>query len=178
MEHFSRPSEDNGYLANHIALLRYSFRHWTGRDLVNPRLIDRNAARYVFSGPFVLVSHDNSHDPIFNYANETALGLFGMSWEEFTRLPSRLSAQPVSQEERARLLAEVTTQGFIDHYQGVRIAHGGRRFRIEQATVWNVVDPAGVYHGQAATFRHWTFLGNDGETAPEGRTPAGQRSLA
>ena len=32
----------------------------------------------------------------------------------------------------------------------------GSRFRIERAVVWNIVDAAGVHHGQAATFAHWT----------------------
>lgn len=158
---FPRPAEDNAYLADHIALMRYSFRHWTGRDLLDSRLSDAEAARFAFGARFVLVSHDTGPDPIFTYGNETALGLFGLTWEEFTALPSRLSAAPVSREERARLLAQVSARGFIDDYRGVRIARGGRRFRIEQAVVWNLIDPTGVFHGQAASFAHWTFLDDE-----------------
>lgn len=155
---FPRPSEANGFLAEHVALLRASFRHWTGHDLVDPRLSALEAARQLFAARIVLVSHDTLPDPIFNYGNQAALALFGLTWEGFTALPSRCSAEPITQGERAKLLAEVSTKGFIDHYQGIRIAHGGQRFRIEQTTVWNVVDPSGTYHGQAAMFRHWTLL--------------------
>ena len=162
--HFPRPAEDNAYLADHIALMRASFRHWTGQDLIDPRLTAAAAARFAFGARFVLVSHDTAPDPVFNYGNETALGLFGMNWDEFTALPSRFSAAPVSRGERARLLERVATHGYIDDYQGIRIARGGRRFRIDRAVVWNLIDPAGMIHGQAATFPHWTFL-DDG--APE-----------
>ena len=50
------------------------------------------------------------------------------------------------------LMESVARQGFVDDYSGVRISGGGRRFMITDATVWNLVDEAGVYHGQAATF--------------------------
>lgn len=159
--HFRRPGEENGFLATHITLLRSSFRHWTGLDLVDPHFSAVDAARYIFAAPFAVVSHDTAPDPVFNYGNQTALALFGFSWEEFTDLPSRFSAEPATREERARLLSEVGTKGFIDHYQGVRIARGGRRFRIEQAIVWNLIDDASVFSGQAAMFRHWTLLDAD-----------------
>jgi len=155
---FPRPSEENGFLAEHITLLRYSFRHWTGHDLVDPPLSAVDAARYIFFGRFVLVSHDTAPDPVFNYGNQTALALFGLPWSEFTALPSRCSAEPVTQGERTQLLTEVSAKGFIDHYQGIRIAHGGQRFRIEQTTVWNVIDSSATPYGQAAMFRHWTLL--------------------
>lgn len=155
---FPRPSEENGFLADHIAMLRRSFRHWTGHDLIDPRLDEMEAARNVFFAPFVVVSHDTAPDPIFNYGNQTALALFGLPWEDFTSLPSRCSAEPVTLGERTRLLKEVNSNGFIDHYQGIRIAHGGQRFRIEQTTVWNVIDGTATYQGQAAMFRHWTLL--------------------
>jgi len=73
-------------------------------------------------------------------------------------MPSRLSAEPLAREERARLLAAVTARGFVDDYAGVRISRTGRRFRIERATVWNLADPAGLRLGQAAAFDRWTEL--------------------
>jgi hypothetical protein len=75
-----------------------------------------------------------------------------MTFEEFTKLPSRLSTDTLAQDAREKLLEQVAKQGFIDGYVGVRIAKGGRRFRIEQTTVWNMVDEVGVKHGQAAVF--------------------------
>jgi hypothetical protein len=65
----------------------------------------------------------------------------------------------VAQEERDRLLAEVTERGFIDNYSGVRIGRHGRRFLIEEAIVWNLLAPAGGAHqGQAAMFKRWKML--------------------
>jgi hypothetical protein len=46
----------------------------------------------------------------------------------------------------------VGRDGFIDDYAGTRISATGRRFRIERAVVWNLIDAAGVRHGQAAMF--------------------------
>ncbi len=161
---FPRPGEDNGFLTEHVDLLRLSFRHWTGHDLVDPRLQAVDAARAIFFAHFVVVSHDTSPDPVFNYGNQTALALFGLPWEQFTALPSRCSAEPVMQSERASLLSEVNAKGFIDHYQGIRVAHGGQRFRIEQTTVWKVLDRHGHPHGQAAMFRHWTLLDSEDAT--------------
>ncbi|MGL6039842.1 MAG: MEKHLA domain-containing protein, partial [Deefgea sp.] len=31
----------------------------------------------------------------------------------------------------------------------------GRRFWIENATVWNLIDEVGIKHGQAALLREW-----------------------
>ncbi len=158
MTQFAMPCEDNNYLAEHIAIVRNSLRHWTGRELVPPRMNDEEAARYVFQAPFVLVSHDTAKDPLFNYANQTGLELFAMTWEEFTALPSRLSAERSEVEERAELLARVTAQGFIDNYKGIRIGRHGHRFMIENVLVWNLLGPTGMPYGQAAMYDHWKFL--------------------
>jgi hypothetical protein len=153
------PSEENHYLSQHVALLRHSFRHWTGRALVPTGMGKEDAARYLFHAPFAVVSHDTAKEPIFNYANQTALSLFAMDWGDFTALPSRKSAQPAEQAERQRLLDEVAAHGFIDHYSGVRIGRHGRRFLIENAVIWNLLDPVTHAHkGQAALIKQWTFL--------------------
>ncbi|MFQ5582558.1 MAG: MEKHLA domain-containing protein [Mariprofundaceae bacterium] len=142
----------------HIAILRSSLKHWTGCDLVAPDLDDEQAAIAVHDAPFAIVSHGTEADPVFNYANRTALQLFEMDWDECTSTPSRLSAEPVSREERAGLLAEVSKNGFIDNYTGVRISKTGKRFLIENATVWNLLDENGAYCGQAAMFSDWKNL--------------------
>jgi hypothetical protein len=81
-----------------------------------------------------------------------------MSWEDFVQTPSRLTAEAPNRVERARLLAEVTARGYIANYAGVRISRTGRRFRIQAATVWNVVDESGAPSGQAATFDRWEWV--------------------
>ena len=73
-------------------------------------------------------------------------------------MPSRLTAEAPDREERARLLARVGTQGYIDDYAGVRVSRTGRRFRIARATVWNLLDDGGNHCGQAASFAHWQRL--------------------
>ena len=85
-----------------------------------------------------------------------ALALWEMDLATLTRTPSRLTAEPVHRDERARLLARTARDGFVDDYSGIRISSTGRRFRIEQAIVWNLVDAAGIRRGQAATFDRWT----------------------
>jgi hypothetical protein len=158
MPRFPEPAADNDYLADHVAILCDSFRRWTGRALID-RPDDRyDAARRLYFAPFALLSHAAGDDPIFNYANRTALQLFEMSWEELTALPSRRSAEPVQQERRAQLLSEVAQKGYIENYRGVRIASSGRRFLIEDATVWNMVTRRGTPYGQAAMFSVWLYL--------------------
>jgi hypothetical protein len=93
---------------------------------------------------------------VFNYGNRAALELFEMSWRDFVALPSRESAEPVNREERRKLLDRVSSHGFVDDYRGVRISSTGRRFRIEEATVWNVLDESNVYRGQAAVIFRWS----------------------
>ncbi|MFM8332240.1 MAG: MEKHLA domain-containing protein [Candidatus Methylumidiphilus sp.] len=154
-----KPCEANDFLCQHVALLRNSLRRWTGRELVDPRMGEREAARFLFNAPFAVLSHDTSLEPLFNYANQTALNLFAMDWEGITALPSRKSAEPEKQEERDRILAEVEAHGFIAGYSGIRIGRHGRRFVIEDAVVWNVAGPGGgPNRGQAAYFKSWKFL--------------------
>jgi hypothetical protein len=142
----------------HTQLLARSYRHCTGRDLLPGLFNPAGLARYVFEAPFVVVSHGTEADPVLNYGNQAALKLWEMSWEELTRTPSRLTAEAPERGERARLLAAVTARGFIDDYSGVRISKSGRRFRIERATVWNLVTERGEPGGQAATFDCWEYL--------------------
>lgn len=152
------PSAANGYLVDHISLLRRSYRQLLHRDLLATDLEAAAAAQAIYTAPFVVVSHDTAADPIFNYANQTALNLFEMTWAEFTALPSRQSAEPPNREERDRLLATVTRQGYIDNYSGIRISKTGKRFWIQDVTVWNLSDRDGTYQGQAACYSHWQFL--------------------
>ena len=152
------PTRENRYLDAHVARLVASFRHWTGRDLVEPSLSVEDQAREIFYAPFVVLSHDTAVDPVLNYANAAGLRIFELSWDELTAMPSRLTAQAPEQAERTRLLAEVSKQGYIDDYSGIRIGKRGRRFVIERATVWNLLDVDGAPYGQAATFAEWRFL--------------------
>jgi len=158
MTNWKEPAELNDYLEGHVRRLLDSFRHWTGTDLVQQEQSPREQARALFYAPFVVLSHDSGSDPLLNYANEAGLHLFELTWEELIALPSRLTAEPLHRDQRARFLGRVTQHGYIEDYTGVRISRSGRRFLIEQATVWNVRDEQGAPYGQAATFSRWRFL--------------------
>ena len=102
--------------------------------------------------PFAVLAHNTEPDPRFVYANEAAQRCFEYSWDEFTALRSRFSAEVADQAERQQLLDAVTRNGFMNGYRGMRVARSGRRFWIRDGVVWQLVDINGVQRGQAATF--------------------------
>jgi hypothetical protein len=148
------------FLNQHAALLIYSYSRLTGRNLIDPDILKASSskAEALFNAPFALVSHNGAADPVFNFGNKTALLLFEMTWEEFTALPSRFSAEPENREARAALLQQAAVRGYIENYQGIRIASSGRRFQIQHATIWNVMDGNLQVLGQAAMFNEWKYL--------------------
>ena len=139
-------------------LLMNSYRHWVGRDLLLRKGEPEAQAQALFLAPFVVVSHGTEEDPILNYGSHLAMTLWEMTWEELLQTPSRLTAEVVNRAEREWMLERARTRGYMDNYRGVRISHSGRRFLIENAIVWSVIDQSGRRLGQAATFSHWTFL--------------------
>ncbi|HEY4258950.1 MAG TPA: MEKHLA domain-containing protein [Schlesneria sp.] len=142
----------------HTQVLLDSYRHWTGKELMPRTGGNLEQAVALYQVPFVVVSHGTQTDPILNYGNAAALNLWEMPVEQLLQTPSRLTAEPVHRDERALLMARTTRDGFVDDYQGIRISAKGRRFRIDQATVWNLINAVGERVGQAATFSEWVFL--------------------
>lgn len=135
-----------------------SYRHWLGEGLIPQGLSPEETARQLFVAPFVVVSHTPGRDPVLNYGNQMALELWEMTWNSFIQTPSRLTAEILDRPERAELLRKVAVQGYSRDYRGIRITSKGRRFRMEDAIIWNLVDKTGEYRGQAATFGRWTWL--------------------
>jgi len=136
-----------------LRLIVESYRRLTGKLLLDAKPSDDTALRLaLWNAPHAIVAHGTEADPVFFYGNRLALKLFEMDFATFAKLPSRYSAEPLERDARARLLERVTRQGYVDDYSGVRIAASGRRFMIEAATVWNLIDEAGSHRGQAATF--------------------------
>ena len=152
------PSAENAYLANHIRHLITSYANLLRRPLIEKSFDGENLAKKLFFADFVLLSHDTSTPPIFNYGNLAGLSLFEMTWSEFTAMPSKYSAEPDERDDREALLNAVSTKGYIDNYRGVRISKTGRRFLIENATVWNLSDDNDRHIGQAACFKEWHYL--------------------
>jgi len=133
-----------------------SYRHHFRSHLVPPGSHHEEATA-LYDAPFVMLSALGpfGSDHIFNYANREALRLFDYPWDGLVGMPSSASAEPAHRGERRRLLDEVGRHGFIKDYSGIRISRTGRRFRILRATVFNLLDDAGNYIGQAATFSEW-----------------------
>jgi hypothetical protein len=152
------PIEYREFALRQAQLLVRNYKHFTGRDLLPMNLSPLEFPERLFEAPFVLLSHGTEADPVLNYGNRAALALWEMSWDEFTRLPSRLTAEAPEREERARLLAAVSKRGFIEDYSGVRLSRTGRRFKIARATIWNLILPEGAHYGQAAMFDHWDWI--------------------
>ena len=141
------------FIARHTGLLCASYTHWTGQLLSADC-----AAESLWHAPFAIVSHGVETEPIFNYGNALALSIFDYTWQEFTQLPSKQSAEPMNQTARRDLLDKVAKYGYVDDYEGIRIDSNGHRFLIQQATVWNLLDEHGNYYGQAAKIEQWQTL--------------------
>jgi hypothetical protein len=137
-------------------LLSGSYERLVGMPLIPPEQEKQNAARWLYeAAPFCVLAHNTARDPVFIYGNKMAQACFEYSWDELMSLPSSLSAEEVNREERQRLLNMVKKNGFATNYRGLRIAKSGRRFWIEDVTVWQLVDSKGDLHGQAAIYRQW-----------------------
>ncbi len=137
-------------------LLNESHRRLLGEPLVPADVPAGKMAEWLYDAPFGLLVHDGSDDPVFIYANQTAQKLFEYSWDEFVGLPSRLSAGEEDREERRILLEGVREKGFTTAYRGPRVARSGRRFFIDEVTVWNLaLDSGSVRTGQGALIRRW-----------------------
>jgi hypothetical protein len=73
----------------HALLLSESYEKVCGK----PFPVDfsnRPLAEALYYSSSCIVSHGTEKDPVFNYANRAAQELWGMDWEQFTRMPSRL----------------------------------------------------------------------------------------
>jgi hypothetical protein len=137
-------------------LLAGSYSRLLGGALIPPEHDNSLAAHWLYEeAPFCVLAHNTDPDPVFIYGNKAAQACFEYTWVELTSLRSRLSAEEPDREERQRLLERVERSGFATGYRGLRIAKSGRRFWIEDVTVWQLVDGNGILHGQGAIYRHW-----------------------
>lgn len=137
-----------------VAWLLASYARLLGRPLEPARVGDPDLPRWLYEdAPYCLLAHDGGADPRFLYVNRAAQRCFEYEWPELVGMPSRLSAEPDAREERQHFVEQVRQFGYGEGYRGIRIAKSGRRFWIENVTLWNVHDDEGVFRGQAATYR-------------------------
>ena len=141
--------------AAHSARLLDNYRRCFGCELI---LRGHDEAARLMAAPFVVLSHGTEPDPVFNYGNRCAQQLFEMDWSTLTALPSRYSAEAMHRRERQQLLDEVRHQGYSENYRGIRVSATGKRFYIESARIWMLLDNHGRTVGQAATFGEWQPL--------------------
>jgi hypothetical protein len=130
-----------------------------GRPLIEQKIKASAAATFknLYEAPYVLLSHELSDDPIFNFANLKGQNLWHMDWCTFTTTPSRKSAELDERSERKKLLDDVLKNGFTDSYNGIRMDSLGQRFTIQNVRVWNVIDENTIL-GQAACFDRWSVI--------------------
>ncbi|TCO09152.1 MEKHLA domain-containing protein [Natronoflexus pectinivorans] len=152
------PSNENGYLKDYIFLITSSLKNLTNIELVDFSLNLEEQAKQVFNSDYVLLAHNATQEPIFNYANKTALRLFEMSWDEITNMSSKYSAESDERAKREKVLADVTEKGYSKNYSGIRISKTGRRFKIQNAVIWNVYDSENNRVGQAAMFDEFEYF--------------------
>lgn len=134
-----------------------SFKHWTGKRLLEIEVTSEELAEALFMAPFPVASHGTEADPIYNYGNRLALELWQLDWDNFIKMPSRNSAERLEQTERQRLLKETQAKG-ICNWQGVRISSKGQRFFVRDGLIWNLLDEQNQICGQAATYSQWEFI--------------------
>lgn len=140
-----------------VHLLNDSYQRLLETPLIPETVPD--PARWLYEdAPFAVLAHNTAADPIFVYGNRAAQALFEYSWEELTALPSRMSAEPAEQDARRQFMEQVARDGFVTGYRGIRVARSGRRFWIENATVWDLCDDKGIYRGQAARIPRTAML--------------------
>jgi PAS domain-containing protein len=131
-------------------LLTQSYERLLGRSLVPEGMSTQDAAKWLYEdAPFGILAHTPDADPIFMYGNKAVQKRFEYSWEEIIRLPSRLSAEAPNREERQQFLDRVTREGYSTGYRGIRVTKTGKRFMIEDATLWQLFDEHGTVRGQA-----------------------------
>ncbi|MGK7880313.1 MAG: MEKHLA domain-containing protein [Crocosphaera sp.] len=144
-------------------LIVSSFEHWLGCSLFEHFGINnvinnpREVSKQMFEADFIVASHGTQPDPILNYGNQKALDIWELTWEEFIQTPSRKTAEAIKQQERNRLLKETTEKGY-SHFSTIRITKTGKRFKINNGIVWNVIDDVQKYQGQAAVYSDFYFL--------------------
>jgi hypothetical protein len=126
-------------------------------------LVPVQRAQALFSSERLVLAHDGADPagdpgPRLIYANRAALRLWRRPWHAMVGMPSRLTAEPGERAERAQALGRAQRLAAIDDYAGIRVDSRGRRFRIEGARLWTLLDERGRPLGQAASFARWWWL--------------------
>jgi hypothetical protein len=139
----------NGYQDAYIRRMADSFARVTGAALP----LQAQPARDAWFGDFALLSHRGDAAATLNYGNEFALRLWEYGWEDFTALPSEVTAPPDDRVSRAVAMQKVASDNFVRGYSGRRISATGRLFTITDGIIWRLLDADGTSFGVGAFFK-------------------------
>ena len=144
--------------SQHVHNVLRSYYNLLGHKFENLNLEEPTLGEVILHSEWVVISHGNGPDPLFNYGNKKVLSLFEVNLNELKKIRSRNSAEPTLQSDREVFMQQVKAKGFATGYSGVRISATGKRFKIKNVTVWNVTDENGNPAGQAACFKDWDYI--------------------
>tara|TARA_B110000211_G_C14081581_1_gene554795 strand:- start:279 stop:722 length:444 start_codon:yes stop_codon:yes gene_type:complete len=142
----------------HVKQLLDSYKKFVKKDLIERSGDAETDFRIINNSSFIVASHNGADNPILNFGNKVALDLWELDWENFTKTPSRKTAELDLREKRQEMLRIAEVNGYFDDYEGIRISSTGKRFMIKKVIIWNVENESGEKIGQAATFSDITFL--------------------
>lgn len=145
-------------LTEKTALILDSYARFLGKELIERTGNTANDAEKLIHASKIVLSCDAAPDPVLNFANLQALKLWEWTWEQMTATPAKETAEPDERSAREKLLQQVKLKGYADDYTGIRISRTGKKFRIKQACVWNLIADDGIYIGQAAAFDDWEYV--------------------
>jgi PAS domain-containing protein len=127
-----------------------SYRRLLGRDLC-ARTGDAAAdARRLDELPVAVLAHDASTPPLLDWVNRAAAAAFDAAVPDLIGRPSAATAPPDATADRQQLFAQLREHGFVTGYSGVRVSLAGRRFLIDDVTVYELRDRDGRAAGHAA----------------------------
>ena len=152
------PSLENNWRSDIAEIAIASYEHFTGKSVVDCKNKYSSPYEALFHLKRPLLVHDTQSDPIFCYGNLLALEIFEYNWEELIKLPSRLSAEVKQQEDRLKMMKEIKKTGYAKGYSGTRITKTGKRIKIGDTTIWNLLGPNSQFSGQAALIKTFEYL--------------------
>ncbi|MGK9168781.1 MEKHLA domain-containing protein [Inquilinus limosus] len=111
-------------------------------------------ARWLYeAAPFCVLVHNTDADPPSSMPTERPRPASSIACTSSRRCPPASPPRRRTGRSGSGCWTPLPADGFITSYRDLRVAKSGRRFWIENATVWRLIDEAGTLHGQAATFR-------------------------
>ena len=153
------PVHENNYQAAFIRRVIDSFARATGKSLIHQSGIDPEApGRSAWLGNFALLTHRGDPGATLNYGNAFALRLWEYDWNSFVSTPSAATAPEEASESRDAAMKKVALDNFVSGYSGARISRTGRRFLIQDVTIWRLMDDAGGSFGVGAFFRRYRYF--------------------